>query len=184
MKTITLLLLSMILIVGCSKHRSEDKQVSQTAVEPDNSGRNVRDRDDQTKTAGDQSESEADRTISQNIRQAVTADDSLSTNAKNVKIITNDGTVRLRGFPITIFRSCSPINREPEILHTSNIPRPLKARQQVQVLVESWEEYWVGLWASALWLSPASDHLLPPDRSWPRWRGPVSAPPLAGFRVP
>src|SRR6266699_5734536 len=97
MKTITLLLLSMILIVGCSKNRSEDKQVSQTAVEPDNSGRNVRDRNDATKTAGDQSESEADRTISQNIRQAIVADDSVSTNGKNVKIITVDGMVTLRG---------------------------------------------------------------------------------------
>jgi hyperosmotically inducible protein len=97
MKGITVLLLSMVLIVGCSKNRSEDKQVSQTAVEPDNSSRNVRDRDDQNKTAGDQSENEADRTITQNIRRAVTADDSLSTNAKNVKIITNDGTVTLRG---------------------------------------------------------------------------------------
>jgi len=96
MKSITLLLLSMVLMVGCSKNQSEDKQVSQT-VEPDNSGRNVRDRDDQTKTPGDQSENEADRTITQNIRQALTADDSLSTNAKNVKIITNDGTVTLRG---------------------------------------------------------------------------------------
>ena len=96
MKSITLLLLSMVLMVGCSKNPSEDKQVSQT-VEPDNSGRNVRDRDNQTKTPGDQSENEADRTITQNIRQAVTADDSLSTNAKNVKIITNDGTVTLRG---------------------------------------------------------------------------------------
>ena len=50
-----------------------------------------------TKTAGDQSENEADRTITQNIRQAITADDSLSINAKNVKIITNDGLVTLRG---------------------------------------------------------------------------------------
>ena len=97
MKIIVVLLLSTALLVGCSKNRSEDKQVSQTAVEPDNSGRNVRDRNDQNKTAGDQSENEADRTITQNIRQAVTADDSLSTNAKNVKIITNDGTVTLRG---------------------------------------------------------------------------------------
>ena len=96
MKSITLLLLSMVLMVGCSKDPSEDKQVSQT-VAPDNSGRNVRDRDNQTKTPGDQSENEADRTITQNIRQAITADDSLSTNAKNVKIITNDGTVTLRG---------------------------------------------------------------------------------------
>jgi hyperosmotically inducible protein len=97
MKIIVVLLLSTALLVGCSKNRTEDKQVSQTAVEPDNSGRNVRDRNDQNKTAGDHYENEADRTITQNIRQAVTADDSLSTNAKNVKIITNDGTVTLRG---------------------------------------------------------------------------------------
>jgi osmotically-inducible protein OsmY len=96
MKIITILFLATVLIAGCSKDR-EDKQVSQTAVEPDNSGRNVRDRDNQNKTAGDQSESEADRTISQNIRDAITSDDSLSTNGKNVKIITNDGTVTLRG---------------------------------------------------------------------------------------
>jgi len=97
MKTIIILLFSTLLVVACSKNRSENKQVSQTAVEPDNSGRNVRDRDDQNKTTGDQSENEADRTITQNIRRAVTADNSLSTNAKNVKIITNNGTVTLRG---------------------------------------------------------------------------------------
>jgi hyperosmotically inducible periplasmic protein len=97
MKTIIVLLFSTLLVVACSKNRSDNKQVSQTAVEPDNSGRNVRDRDDQNKTTGDQSENEADRTITQNIRQAITADDSFSTNAKNVKIITNDGTVTLRG---------------------------------------------------------------------------------------
>ena len=97
MKTIIVLLFSTLLVVACSKNRSDNKQVSQTAVEPDNSGRNVRDRDDQNKTTGDQSENEADRTITQNIRRAVTADGSLSTNAKNVKIITNNGMVTLRG---------------------------------------------------------------------------------------
>src|SRR4030095_304651 len=97
MKTLIVLLFSTLLVVACSKNRSDNKQVSQTAVEPDNSGRNVRDRDDQSKTTGDQSENEADRTITQNIRRAVTADDSLSTNAKNAKIITNNGTVTLPG---------------------------------------------------------------------------------------
>ncbi len=97
MKTFIVVLLAVFLVAGCSKDRSEDKQVSQTAVEPDNSGRNVRDRDNQTKTSGDQAENEADRTISQNIRAAITADDSLSTNGKNVKVITSDGTVTLRG---------------------------------------------------------------------------------------
>ena len=86
-------------VVGCAKNDlSKNDQPSQTAaVAADNSGQNVRDRNDATKTSGDQSESEADRTISQNIRQAVTADDSISTNGKNVKIITVDGTVTLRG---------------------------------------------------------------------------------------
>ena len=87
------------LIVGCAKNElSKNDQPSQPpAVAADNSGRNVRDRNDVTKTSGDQSESEADRTISQNIRQAVVADDSVSTNGKNVKIITVDGMVTLRG---------------------------------------------------------------------------------------
>ena len=87
------------LVVGCGKKESTKiEQPNQTAtVAADNSGRNERDRSDATKTSGDQAENEADRTISQNIRQAVVADDSVSTNGKNVKIITVDGTVTLRG---------------------------------------------------------------------------------------
>lgn len=63
----------------------------------DNTGKNVRDRDFKTKTPMDQSENEVDRTITQKIRQAIIADDALSTNAKNIKIITVDGVVTLRG---------------------------------------------------------------------------------------
>jgi len=87
------------LVVGCAKtEQSTTEQPSQTAAVPaDNSGRNERDRNDATKTAGDQAENEADRTISQNIRQAIGADDSVSTNGKNAKIITVDGIVTLRG---------------------------------------------------------------------------------------
>ena len=59
---------------------------SQTA--PDNTGRNVRDRSGDTVTPGDQSNEKADLHLTQEIRQAVMADKSLSTNAKNVKIIT------------------------------------------------------------------------------------------------
>ena len=68
---------------------------AQTA--PDNTGRNVRDRGGATLTPGDQSETEADRTLTQRIRQAVVADDALSMTAKNVKIITVNGVVTLRG---------------------------------------------------------------------------------------
>jgi osmotically-inducible protein OsmY len=68
---------------------------SQTA--PDNTGRNVRDRGGDTLTPGDQSNEKADLNLTQEIRKAIMADESLSTNAKNVKIITANGVVTLRG---------------------------------------------------------------------------------------
>ena len=71
---------------------------AQTAA--DNSAKNVRDRDGSTLTPGDQSESKADLDLTQRIRQAVVADTSLSTTAHNIKIITVDGVVTLRG-PVT-----------------------------------------------------------------------------------
>ena len=97
LKIIPVCLLSSLVVVACSKDRGGNEKVSQTSAAPDNSGVNVRDRNDQTKTAGDQAENEADRTISQNIRKELSADDSLSTNGKNVKVITADGKVTLRG---------------------------------------------------------------------------------------
>lgn len=64
----------------------------------DNTGKNVRDRDPAALTAGDQSNASSDVTITQEIRKAVMADDVLSTNAQNVKIITTaGGVVTLRG---------------------------------------------------------------------------------------
>jgi len=99
MRTGVLSLAVAFLIIGCSKNdQSKNETPNQpAAVAADNSGRNERDRNDATKTAGDQAENESDRTISQNIRQAISADDSVSTNGKNAKIITVDGTVTLRG---------------------------------------------------------------------------------------
>ncbi len=64
----------------------------------DNTGKNVRDRDPAALTSGDQSNASADVAITQDIRKAVMADDVLSTNAQNVKIITTPGgVVTLRG---------------------------------------------------------------------------------------
>jgi hypothetical protein len=64
MKSFMMLLFSVFLIVGCSKEGDRgDKTASSkpSAVEPDNTGKNVRDRNESAKTAGDQSENEADR---------------------------------------------------------------------------------------------------------------------------
>jgi len=64
---------------------------------PDNTGRNVRDRNGDTLTSGDQSENQADRTLTQQLRRELMADQSLSTDAKNIKVITSNGVVTLRG---------------------------------------------------------------------------------------
>lgn len=82
-----------------------------TPPNADNTGRNVRDRNEQALTSGDQSESAADRTITQQIRQAVVGDDSLSTDAKNIKIITTNGVVTLRG-PVNSDRERNEIARK------------------------------------------------------------------------
>lgn len=66
-------------------------------VDADNTKKNARDRDGTAVTPMDQGNSAADIEMTQKIRQAVVADDSLSSNAKNVKIITKDGAVTLRG---------------------------------------------------------------------------------------
>ncbi len=67
------------------------------SADADNTKRNARDADGTTLTPLDQSENEADRTITQQIRKAVVGEDAISMNAKNVKIITQDGVVTLRG---------------------------------------------------------------------------------------
>lgn len=66
-------------------------------VPRDNTAVNVRDRGGNTVTPENQSENAADRKLTQQIRRAIVADDALSTNAKNVKVITIDGVVTLRG---------------------------------------------------------------------------------------
>lgn len=84
-----------IALVGCD---NVDKKVPPGAqYESDNTGKNIRDRNRSTYTPGDQSESDADLIITKKIRQAVIEDNTLSGNAKNVKIITAEGVVVLRG---------------------------------------------------------------------------------------
>ena len=64
---------------------------------PDNTETNERDRSSETKTSGDQSNSSVDLKITQAIRQALMKDGELSTTAKNIKVITANGQVTLRG---------------------------------------------------------------------------------------
>jgi len=71
--------------------------VAQDAPAADNTKKNERDRSGETQTSGDQSNSSDDVNLTAAIRRAVVKDDSLSGTAKNIKIITANGTVTLRG---------------------------------------------------------------------------------------
>jgi hyperosmotically inducible periplasmic protein len=66
-------------------------------VAPDNTKVNKRDANSAALTPMDQNNNQTDLKITQQIRQAVMADGSLSFTAKNVKIITQNGKVTLRG---------------------------------------------------------------------------------------
>jgi sporulation protein YlmC with PRC-barrel domain len=63
----------------------------------DNTRLNVRDRDSRTLTPLDQGNSQADVDTTAMIRKEIMADSGMTTNAKNVKIITLNGHVTLRG---------------------------------------------------------------------------------------
>lgn len=73
------------------------KTNAKSGTAPDNTKVNKRDTNDAALTPIDQGNGETDLKITQQIRQAVIGDDSLSFTAKNVKIITVKGKVTLRG---------------------------------------------------------------------------------------
>jgi hyperosmotically inducible periplasmic protein len=62
-------------------------------------------------TADDQGGSQHDREITQKIRQAIMKDDTLSTNAQNVNIITENGHVTLKG-PVNSVEEKARVSRK------------------------------------------------------------------------
>jgi osmotically-inducible protein OsmY len=71
--------------------------VGATAQQPDNTKVNERDRDSSQPTADQAKNNLSDRQIMQNIRKAVMADKSISTDGHNAKIISAHGKVTLKG---------------------------------------------------------------------------------------
>src|SRR5215510_16572212 len=78
-KTTLLLSISLLVLGGYAgtAQAAEQPQSPPAQTAPDNTDRNVRDRSGATLTPGDQSESEADRSLTQQIRKAIMADKSL-----------------------------------------------------------------------------------------------------------
>ena len=97
------------------------------AQDADNTGRNVRDRDESARTPTDQGGSEADRNITAHIRKEIVGNDGLSTNAHNVKIITTDGVVTLRG-PVK-----SPQEKATVAAAAQRAPGVKRVEQQLEI---------------------------------------------------
>jgi hyperosmotically inducible protein len=98
MKHLASLLCLAAIATGCDKpvETSTTQTTASTAQAADNTRNNTRDRNG-AMTPLDQGNGRADLDTTQAIRKAVMSDDSLSSDAKNVKIITNGGVVTLRG---------------------------------------------------------------------------------------
>jgi sporulation protein YlmC with PRC-barrel domain len=96
------------------------------SAQPDNTAQNIRDRDTNSVTPLDQGNNQADINITAQIRKDIIATQGMSMNAKNVKIITTNGHVTLRG----------PVNSEDEksqigdianqIAHVGNVDNQLE----------------------------------------------------------
>jgi hyperosmotically inducible protein len=67
------------------------------AQQPDNTANNKQEAASGSPTADQQKESAADRDLTKKIRRSLTEDKSLSMYAHNIKIITHDGEVTLKG---------------------------------------------------------------------------------------
>ena len=78
-------------------YKVEPYFASDATTEADNTARNVRDRNHATLTPLDQGENQADVNTTAQIRKEIIAGKSMSLNARNVKIVTKNGQVTLRG---------------------------------------------------------------------------------------
>src|SRR4051812_29478109 len=76
------------------------------------------------------------------------------------------------------------IKPDRETSFTNNIRKHPKAQRPEPVQVACWAEPLVGSPVSVRWRSPASDPLLPQDRSWRRWAGRQWVPLLVESQVP
>jgi osmotically-inducible protein OsmY len=77
--------------------QADQQPAPQTASPADNTKMNERDRNANEPTADRQKDNRSDREITQQVRKAIVKDKSLSTYAHNVKVITQNGMVTLKG---------------------------------------------------------------------------------------
>jgi hyperosmotically inducible periplasmic protein len=111
-------------IVAPSCDKADSNDVGRKPA--DNTRNNERDRDDATKTPMDQKENATDIDITATIRRAIVGDDAMSMSAKNIKIVTADGVVTLRG----------PVASTEEREKIANVARGTASVKRVDDLLE------------------------------------------------
>jgi len=85
---------------GSDLERDAKSRTQDLKTDVDNTKRNIRDREGDTLTPEDQGSSQADREVTRQIRRSIVLEpgkDKDSVNARNIKIMTVNGTVTLRG---------------------------------------------------------------------------------------
>jgi osmotically-inducible protein OsmY len=93
----TSLLLGGCAVAGAQQPAEQDSSAPSNAPQADNTKVNQRDRNANESTADQQKSNRSDQDITQQIRKAIIEDKSLSTYAHNVKVITQNGVVTLKG---------------------------------------------------------------------------------------
>ncbi len=88
---------SLLLVYSSPGQQATPPPNASSSTDADNTIRNSSGENKTTDTAEKQSNSKEDLSLTQKIRQAVMKEDSLSMNAKNVKIIARDGNITLKG---------------------------------------------------------------------------------------
>jgi osmotically-inducible protein OsmY len=116
---------------GEQGNNSGSAQGGNASYAPDNTRRNERDRSESALTPGDQGSTEADRETTRRIRRAINSTDDLSTEAKNIKIITIDGKVTLRG-PVKSTKEKTTIESIMQLAGVSTFDDQLEVKESNQ----------------------------------------------------
>lgn len=97
---------------------------------PDNSAVNVRDRNPNAMTADQQANAKTDVELTREIRRSVTEDHSLSTMAHNVKIVSANGNVTLRGPVKTVSEKTAVASKAQAIAGADKVDNQLEVKGQ------------------------------------------------------
>jgi hyperosmotically inducible periplasmic protein len=127
LKRIALTLIASSALLGlCTVTMAQDS----APVAPNNTAVNVRDRAPDAMTAGEQSSAKSDVALTRKIRRAVIKDSSLSMLAHNVKIVSANGNVTLRGPVNTEAEKIAIASKAKSIAGAGNVDNQLEVKTQ------------------------------------------------------